>query len=357
MISVVKTASFTNKLILMWGCCSLMISAFLSSCTENTEPPDNTESEIRFEVPAHFPSPVYAAERNPTNTAGFELGRRLFYDPILSRDSTISCGSCHAQVHAFADHNIRVSIGIENKLGTRNSPGLFNLAWFPNFMWDGGINHIEVMSLGPIGNPLEMDEDISRIIPKLQRHPEYPSRFKQAFSDGEVNDKNMLLALAQFMRMMVSDGSKYDQVVRGKQTFTVEENRGYEIFKTHCSSCHQEPLFTDFSYRNNGLDSLFSDEGRKLITGKLDDLGKFKVPSLRNLEMTYPYMHDGRLNNLDEVLRHYSSEIKSSETLDPALKNGIPLTAEDRSALKAFLNTLNDYQYLSKHHLSEPKLP
>jgi cytochrome c peroxidase len=213
-------------------------------------------------------------------------------------------------------------------------------------MWDGGVNHIEVFSVAPITNPLEMNETMSNVISKLNNSSEYKNLFKIAYGIDNITDQAMLRALTMYMSMMVSCNSKYDKVRQGKVSFSTDEADGYELFKQKCASCHSEPLFTNYQFVNNGLDSIFSDLGRGEITFNANDNGKFKVPSLRNVELTYPYMHDGRFWSLNDVLDHYDHGIKSSSTLAPSLQNGIPLTVNEKTKLIAFLKTLTDYDLL-----------
>ena len=307
-----------------------------------------------FVAPEHFPPPHYTFANNAVTEKGFELGRKLFYDPKLSIDNTVSCGTCHGQVHAFADHSLPLSTGINGAIGKRNTPGLANIAWMPNFMWDGGINHIEVMPVDPITNPIEMGETMAGVVTKLQNDPAYPALFKEAFGSDGVTDQRVLLALAQFMGMMVSADSKYDRYVTGRSTFTASETQGLQLFQQHCASCHQEPLFTDFSFRNNGLDELHADSGRYRITQNPNDIGRFRVPSLRNVELTNPYMHDGRFHSLNDVLDHYTSGIHQSATLDPLLQQGIALTEAEKQNIVAFLRTLSDIGYIADQRFAEP---
>lgn len=308
-----------------------------------------------FRSPDYFPTPSYNFENNPQTYAKFNLGRMLFYDPMLSSDGMVSCASCHAQSHAFAGHNTALSPGVNNLVGTRNSPGIFNMAWSPAFMWDGGINHIEVMPIAPLTNPVEMNETLANIVAKLQQSDKYKKLFKEAYGKEEITDQKVLKAFAQYMMMIISNNSKYDQVKRGEATFTEAEQQGYALFQQKCSQCHTEPLFTDHSYRNNGLDQNFQDEGRFLITQQESDRGKFKVPSLRNVALTYPYMHDGRYFTLNDVLNHYNNGIQHSATLDPSLENGIPLPGNEKTLLIAFLKTLSDYELMNNTWLAEPK--
>lgn len=315
-----------------------------------TPPLDN----ISFYVPQGWPTPYYTFANNGVTKEGFALGRKLFYDPILSIDNSTSCGSCHQAFSAFSqlDHNL--SHGIEGKLGTRNSPALFNLAWHTSFFWDGGVNHIENQPINPIQNPVEMGEQMSNVLSKLQASVEYRQMFKAAFGDENVNYQRFNQAMAQFMCLLISDNAKYDQVQRGEASFTAQEQSGYNLFQQNCAACHKEPLFTDLGFRNNGLaPGAFNDSGRAHITHDPADLRKFKVPSLRNLKYTYPYMHDGRLKTLDNVLDHYASGIQASPTLDPLLNGGIQLSAQQRSDLLAFLHTLNDERFVTDARFKE----
>lgn len=313
------------------------------------------ENTFEFSYSSTFPTPVYDVNQHDFSYSKFNLGRTLFYDPILSVDSTISCGSCHEQVHAFAGHGGALSEGVFGQFGTRNSPSITNNAWIPKFMWDGGINHIEVMPIAPITNPVEMHETLENVLVKLKRSTKYQSLFKKAFGNESITDQQMLKALSSFMAMIVSDQSKYDKVMRGESSFSSAEQTGFNLFNQKCASCHTGALFTDFEYRNNGLDQTFSDIGRGLITQNPQDYGKFKTPSLRNIELTYPYMHDGRFYNLSQVIDHYSAGVQQSTTLDPSLQNGIPLTSTEKTALIAFLKTLTDYELLTNRWLSEPR--
>lgn len=307
-----------------------------------------------FKKPTYFPDPLYQFANNEQTKLRFELGRDLFYDPILSLDNTISCASCHSQTHAFADHNGAFSSGVGGATGVRNSPSITNLAWYPSFMWDGGVNHIETFSVAPITNPLEMKETIPNVLAKLNASPKYKSKFKAAYNVDEITDQKMLQALSQYMAMVISADSKYDQYRKGEVSLTAQESAGLELFRSKCASCHTEPLFTDFSFRNNGIDETFTDLGRATITQNPDDNGKFKVPSLRNVELTYPYMHDGRFFTMAQVLDHYSTGIHQSATLDASLSAGVPLTADEKSKIIAFLRTLTDYNLMADPLLSEP---
>lgn len=312
-----------------------------------------------FQQPGNFPAPVYHFDTNPVTQAGFELGRKLFYEPRMSRNNTISCGSCHIQSSAFTQHGHDVSHGIDDRLGKRNSPPIMNLAWSPTYMWDGGVFDLDLQPIAPITAHEEMDESVENVLQKLRAHPDYPGLFKKAFGSEDITSAHMFKALSQFMLMCVSSNSRYDSILRKEGAeFTTEENRGYTVYKQKCSGCHTEPLFTDYSFRNNGIGTGNNgDSGRYAITLNEADKYKFKVPSLRNLAYTAPYMHDGRLYTLDAVLDQYSLHTKDMATLDPLLQQngvrGIPLSVAEKADLLAFLKTLNDKAFITNPMFSE----
>jgi cytochrome c peroxidase len=342
-----------SKLSIYLVCLILILQA---SCKVDSKfDPIINEDDITVKWPDYFPAPVYDFSGNPITKEGFLLGKKLFYDPILSVDNTISCGSCHQQFVAFAHADHKLSHGIDNKFGVRNSQALFNVIWNTTFFWDGGSNHIEVQPIGPITNPVEMDETVQNVVYKLSQRADYKSLFKAAFNADSITSQLMLKAIAQFMGAFVSASSKYDKnrIDPVANPFTEDEKLGLTIFESKCASCHVPPLFTDNSFRNNGLDEIFSDSGRYLITNINSDMGKFKVPSLRNIELTYPYMHDGRFETLPQVLNHYSSEIKQSATLDQSLTNGIPLNNTEKQQLIAFLKTLTDREFINDPRFKE----
>lgn len=312
-----------------------------------------------FSTPANFPQPVYHFDTNPVTVAGFTLGRRLFYERRLSRNNTISCGTCHIQSAAFTHHGHDVSHGIDDRLGKRNAPPVMNLAWSPSFMWDGGVFDLDLQPLAPIRAHEEMDSDMDSILVKLKAQAAYPGLFREAFGENSVTAANVLRALSQFMLMCVSSHSRYDSVMRqeGPQ-FSAAEQEGYAVFRQKCAGCHTEPLFTDHSFRDNGIGVGFNgDEGRYAITLQAADRYRFKVPSLRNLAYTAPYMHDGRFYTLEAVLDQYAAHTQHTANLDPLLQQdgftGIRLDAGERSALLAFLRTLNDPLFLTDKLLSE----
>lgn len=299
----------------------LAVLFFINACP----PPKAGKGKMTVAIPAGWPAPHYNFDENKLSPAGFELGRTLFYDRRLSRNNTVSCGSCHQQFAAFSHLDHPMSHGIDNKMGKRNTPPLFNLIWQPSFFWDGSVNHIEVQPISPMQNPVEMDEKLENVINKLKTDTAYRRMYKQAFGDTAINSQRTLRALAQFMGMMVSANSKYDKYIRKEPGGEMTENElnGMEVFRSKCATCHKEPLFSDFSFRNNGLAPKYNglDSGRATITQKAEDMYKFKVPSLRNLKYTWPYMHDGRFTELPQVINHYTGNKFVSETLDPALKN------------------------------------
>lgn len=308
---------------------------------------------IEFKQPANFPKPVYDFKKNPITRDGFLLGKALFYDPTLSADKSVACGNCHQASAAFANLGSAVSRGINNCKGTRNAPPLFNLAWQKQFMWDGRINIVHDVPVNAITNPCEMGNTLDNAVATLKTNPEYPLRFKDAFGSDKITGDLVLKALAQFMVMMVSANSKYDKYIRHEAggTFSKNEQAGYALFKQKCGACHTEPLFTDLSYRNNGLEETSIDIGRDSLTHQPADRGKFRVPSLRNIEITGPYMHDGRFYVLKDVLQHYNSGMKNHANLDKVFKQngkpGIAMSPEEQTQIIAFLKALTDVDFIN----------
>lgn len=313
------------------------------ACITDTTP-------LKLVVPEGWPKPVYDFKKNKTTKEGFILGNNLFYDPILSRDSTISCASCHLSFTAFthADHSL--SHGIEGRFGRRNSIALENLAWSPSFMWDGSVKNLEQQAINPITNRLEMDNTMINALNAVNSSPKYRRLFYLAFNDSSIDAKMLLKALAQFTVMLESYNSKYDSVMRKEAgvSFTESEQNGYTLFRQHCNSCHTEPLFTNYSFQNNGLapDTALNDLGRMIITKNETDRYKFKVPSLRNIEFSAPYFHDGRVNKLKEAVEHYTSGIVETPTLAKELRQKIILSAPEKKDLVAFLKTLSDRAFV-----------
>ncbi|MFT4644372.1 MAG: cytochrome c peroxidase [Planctomycetota bacterium] len=302
-------------------------------------------------APKYFGSPVYNFKENPLSKEKILLGRALFHDPLLSDDKTISCTSCHSQYNAFThtDHNL--SHGIHDSIGKRNSPALMNLAWQNSFMWDGSIHYLDVQSLGPISSKSEMGSSIDTVVQRLSKSDIYRSLFKKAYGSNEVTGEKTLKAITAFMLTFVSANSKYDKVKRNETSYTKQEENGYLIFQKNCNSCHAEPLFTNHGFETNGLpiDSNLKDLGRMTVTKNAIDSLKFKIPTLRNIEFSYPYMHDGRFDKLSEVINHYTSESKLNKSLN------IVLTEKESVDLLSFLLCLSDKEFLFNKKFNYPR--
>lgn len=312
-----------------------------------------TADSISFSKPKNFPNPLFDFKANPITPAGFSLGRTLFYDANLSADGTVSCGSCHQSSAAFANLGSAVSSGVKACKGKRNAPPLFNLAWQKEFMWDGRISTMQGVPINALTDPCEMGNTISNVLAALQKDRNYPGMFKAAFGTSKFTQEEVLKALAQFTVMMVSANSKYDKYMRREQgtIFSSDEQAGYALFKQKCSACHTEPLFTDLSYRNNGLEEVSVDFGRDSLTHLKADMGKFRVPTLRNIEITGPYMHDGRFISLKQVMQHYNNGMKSHANLDILFRQkdrtGIQLSSAEQLQVIAFLKTLTDVDLIN----------
>lgn len=327
---------------------------FLYGCAPNEHYEDiPVDEKYPLLLPDHFPELQQDITSNYPTKYGVELGRRLFYDVRLSRDNTISCAFCHEQQHAFTHHGHDLSHGIDNQTGLRNTPAIQNMIYQSEYFFDGASNSIQMLSIVPIHNPVEMDETLANIAEKLKHDQEYVRLFQIVF-DADVSSSGILNALAQFMTIMISADAKYDQYLRNESgvDFSTEEKRGLALFHQHCASCHATSIFTDNSFRNNGLipNPRINDLGRETVTGFAEDRYKFKVPSLRNIELTAPYMHDGRFGSLESVLHFYSDGVTETQNLDPLMKQnnrlGIPLSEDEKKALIAFLKTLTDKQLI-----------
>lgn len=317
-----------------------------------------SKKDVKLILPKNFPQPVYSFKNNKITPEGFILGRELFYENLFSRDNSVSCGSCHQRISAFAHIDHTLSHGIYGRIGNRNIPSMQNLIWNNSFMWDGGITNLEIQPLGPISNPLEMDETIERIVEKLQKTSKYKPLFEKAFGDTLINSERILKAITQFVGLMISNNSKYDKYVVGKAEFTPEEEHGLQLFRAKCASCHTEPLFTNNSFRNNGLvpDSTLKDIGREKITTKSEDKYVYKVPTLRNIEMSYPYMHDGRYRKLKDILNFYGSPENHTSSVDPLVKKIGQLDFTEKKDLILFLLTLTDKEFLYDRRFADPNL-
>jgi len=317
---------------------------------------DSTNNPIPYviTIPPGFPTVLNTPADNPLTVEGIALGKKLFYDPILSGDNTMSCASCHAQAFNFSDHNKQFSKGITGAIGTRNAPALINLIWEPYFFWDGRAATIEEQVLSPVANPIEMHLSWTTAVAKVQSNAEYPDLFNKAFQTTTVTQDLITKAIAQFERTFISANSRFDRWVLNIDTLSASEKRGYDIFYTEkgdCFHCHTTKLFTDNLFHNNALDAFPNDSGRAKVTRNSNDVGKFKTPTLRNIAYSAPYMHDGRFATLEEVIDFYSSGLQFSATVDPFMKKvnsgGVQLDAQSKQDLINFLKTLGDPEYIS----------
>lgn len=339
-----------QRLITIFILLFIISGSFAIQAFKPKEPPASKwkTTPLTFKIPKGWPAPQYDFKNNPLTKEGYDLGKKLFYDGRLSKDGNFSCATCHQQFAAFSTIDHDFSHGFNNTLTTRNAPALFNLAWQKDFMWDGGINHLDLQPLAPITATNEMGEAIDSVLTKIRGDKEYRKLFKKAFGTELINTQRMTKALSQFLLMMVSCNSKYDRVMSGKDSFNLPQRLGYEIFKAKCTSCHKEPMFTDYSFRNTGLtvNNTINDFGRLKITGNRADSLKFRVPSLRNVQVTFPYGHDGRFYDLDQVMVHYRSKVVNGPTTDSLVKKGIVLSNFEIGQIKAFLYTLTDSVFL-----------
>jgi len=304
-----------------------------------------------------WPKEIYNRAQNPSTPAKVDLGRVLFYDPVLSADSSTSCASCHSSFTAFAhvDHNR--SHGIHDSIGLRNAPALMNLAWQKNLMWDGAVVHLDVQALAPITNKLEMDEQLPHVLSKLRRSAMYRDLFLKAWGDTLINGERFLKSISTFMLSLESRQAKYDEVLNHEAVFTDQEKNGYALFKKHCDACHREPLFSTYQYASNGLalDPHLRDFGRMRVTQRGSDSLLFRIPSLRNVEFTFPYMHDGRYKTLNEVLKHYTHDLNDAAVLTKPLVKNISLDEHESVDLIAFLLTLSDRQFVFNPDFQYPR--
>lgn len=335
----------------------------LASCSKD----DNTEENyiptpLALNVPQLFQERILAPIiqlDNPQTVEGVALGKKLFFETLLSADNTQSCASCHAPANAFTDSD-QFSVGIDGLAGNRNSMPLFNLAfnYDEKFFWDGRVFSLEHQALQPVENPIEMHNMWTTVVDDLQNTEDYPELFLKAFGTSNLSKELVTKAIAQFERTLISGNSKFDRHLLGTATLTSEELNGFNIFmdetRGDCFHCHgnvNNPLWTDNMFHNNGLDATFTDLGLGEVSGDPADNGKFKSPSLRNLAFTAPYMHDGRFNTLDEVINHYSEGLQNSSTIDPLMKKvdegGVHLTTQEKADLKAFLLTLSDHEFIT----------
>lgn len=326
-------------------------------------------THYELKVPQGFLKPFENPD-NPLTVEGVALGRKLFYEKRLSKDNSMSCGSCHKQEFGFSDAPNKLSIGVDGLPGLKNSMHIVNLAWLDRFFWDGRETSLEGQAFHPIVDPLELNTTWPEVIEKLELDSEYPELFRKAFGTKGITADRVTKAIAQFERTLVSGNSKFDKVMRGEATFTQLEQQGELLFNVlergDCFHCHGSTVtgnlfgaFGDLIFTNNGLDP---DEtmspGLMAVTGRPQDKGKFKIPGLRNVAVTFPYMHDGRFLNLDEVLDFYDMGGHPSPTIDPNMKaagtEGRKWSQFERQALLAFMHTLTDEEFLLNPDFSDP---
>lgn len=351
---------------------SFLLIVVVLSCKKDKV--EYVATPYELEIPSHFPQMIIP-EDNPMTVEGVELGRKLFYEKKLSGDNTISCAECHSPAAAYADPN-QFSTGIDGIQGTRNAMALINLGWNEAFFWDGRAKTLEEQILMPVEDPIEMHETWTNAVSELQASVEYRNMFFKAFGEAGIDSTRVAKAIAQFLRTMISGSSKFDvmsKFINGLSlsakeqaiyaTVTPSEWGGYDLFKSlngaDCFHCHNGPLMQVQKFSNNGLDATFTDLGRGAVTGNPSDNGKFKVPTLRNIAYTAPYMHDGRLATLDDVIDHYSHFIEMSPTIDPLIEfasvGGVQLDAFEKNLLKQFLLTLSDEEFVNNPDFQEPE--
>lgn len=349
-----------------------LLAMFVISCDSSEDGTQAVYDPTLYPLDfGQFPNPNLPADNIPTNE-GVQLGRMLFYEKALSKDGSMSCADCHLQEDVFSDIR-QFSLGVEGLPGGRQAMAVFNLAWHKNGMfWDGRAATIREQALKPIQDPLEMNESLENAVYKVQNMKAYRDQFIRAFGDDTVTSERIGLAIEQFELTMISNVSKFDQVQMGNATLSASEERGRLLFFSEfdpfipqkggeCFHCHGGFNFTNDQFMNNGLDSDpgFTDLGRFEVTNNPADKAKFKVPSLRNIALTPPYMHDGRFNTLEEVMDHYNTGVQNSSTLDGLLfhniePGGLQLTDQDKADLVAFLKTLTDYSFLEDERFSSP---
>jgi len=298
-------------------------------------------------IPQGFPS-MPVPENNQLTRERVDLGKRLFFEPKLSRTGDIACASCHKQENAFADPR-RLSEGVEGRLGQRNAPPLFNLAWNTSFFWDGGAPTLEHQIVGPIMNPLEMDMSLADVVSRVGSDGTYVRQFEAAYG-RKPDSEGVTKAIASFLRTMVSGDSRYDRFVHGDPNALSEaQRRGKELFfseRAECFHCHTGFNFTNNGFHNNGARFDDLDLGREKITEVPSDRGKFKVPSLRNVAVTAPYMHDGSVATLEGVVARYSKGGEGHPNTDPTI-HPLDLTAQEQADLVAFLRSLTDEAFIA----------
>ncbi|MEP3389588.1 MAG: cytochrome c peroxidase [Reichenbachiella sp.] len=364
------------KIRLLIGWMGLML---LAACADDTT--IKSPTPYLFEPPVLFGDGLDIPNDNPFTEEGIALGRNLFYEKMLSRNNQISCGTCHQQSKAFTD-GAAFSTGLDGALTSKSSMSLVNLHWQSKFFWDGRALSLEAQALQPIQDHIEMDLPIEEAVSRLTESNTYRKQFAAAFETEEISGDLIAKALSQFMRTLVSSNSRYDQHLLGENVLTDQEKLGMDLFFTHpvantglrggnCGDCHKTILTSgdrkDFlGFNNNGLDADDNlEDGLMATTGKPEDKGKFKAPSLRNIALTAPYMHDGRFATLEEVLDHYNHQVQTSATLDRQIVEAtnlpeavlpvkLGLSEEEKEAIIAFLHTLTDETFITNEDFSDP---
>ena len=343
--------------------CLIGLTIILSSCRKDQALPSPTYSPTPYDldIPANFPQMNIPSD-NPVTNEGVQLGRHLFWDVRLSGNNTISCATCHMPEYGFQD-TAAVSVGIDGIYGRRNSMVLQNLGWANDYFWDGRSTTLEEQVLMPVEDPIEMHENWSNFISEIRDDQLYEKMFYEAFGVVGYDSTHAAKALAQFLRTMISSNSQYDKVLRGEAVFTPAQQAGFDSFNAlsggDCFHCHGGVLTTDHSYKNNGLDATPIDSGRGAVTGISADNFTFKVPSLRNLEFSGPYMHDGRFATIDEVITHYSTGLQhTSPNISPLMEfsaqGGVQLDPQEMAELKLFLLMFSDPDFINNPKFRNP---
>jgi len=322
-------------------------------CSSSAENQPQSDASI-LDVPSDFPARP-EPDDNALTLQRAELGRTLFYDTRLSRTGQISCSSCHVQEYAFSDPH-QTSLGVDGLTGTRNAPALVNEAWNTSYFWDGGVPSLELQAVGPIKNPLEMDMTLAEVNALLAADTAIGARFEAAYGEGP-SERTLPRALASFVRVLVSGNNAYDRFRRGDtEALSDSAQRGRDIFegeRGQCTHCHVGFNFTNNAFRNNGTRPDDPDPGRQRLTLKDSDFGKFRVPSLRNIAVSAPYMHDGSLATLAAVVDHYDQGGNGSPNTDPTL-HALGLSDAEKADLIAFLEALTDDEFLNDSRLAAP---
>lgn len=305
--------------------------------------------ELSINIPVGFPELNNSFYTNKPTKYGVALGEKLFHEKRFSADNTISCASCHIQSSAFADNNVQ-AIGIDGRIGLRNTPPIQNLAFMRFYNWDGSKLSLENQPIVPIITHEEMDSSILEVIGKIQNDVSYKELFQKTFGDENITPERIYRSIAQYEYTLISANSKYDKVKRNEATFTENEMLGYQVFKQKCTSCHSTELFTDQTFRNIGfpINTNSNEAGRARITGNMDEYMSFRVPSLRNVEYTAPYGSFGQFTTLKDVLDYFDNGVLGADNLDPVFKNNgnrISLTEQEKEHLISFMKTLSDIEF------------